>query len=129
MSKKAPRIVPSDKALTANPFAALGSLKETLPIGQTAPPESSPKPAANSPISNAAKIVVRKERKGHGGKTVTVVEGIAASAAEVVCGTMKRALGCGARVENGAIVLQGDIGDRASAWLEQNGAKRVVRGT
>lgn len=106
------------------PFAKLAALRDKLPVG-AAPPKA-PKPPKPRFLE---KVVVRHERKGHGGKTVTVVTGVAPHALDALCGEMKRALGCGARVEDGALVLQGEHVVRAIAFLEKQGALRIVRGS
>ena len=41
---------------------------------------------------------------------------------------MKKALGCGATVEDGSVVLLGDLAERARDWLAARGAKRIVPG-
>ena len=68
MKKKTEKIVSDGKALTTNPFAALVSLQNQLPLGdKTIAPEAksaSPKP---SPFAALGKVVVKKERKGNGG--------------------------------------------------------------
>lgn len=107
-----------------NPFAKLASLRDRLPPGQ----------APKAPVKKELplfleKVVVRHTRKGHGGKTVTVVSGVAAHALEAIASEMKKAMGCGARVEDGAVVLQGDLVERAVAWLEKKGAAKIVRGS
>jgi translation initiation factor 1 len=68
------------------------------------------------------------ERAGRGGKVVTVVEKLALPAKELETwlGELKRALGCGGVVEDGALVLQGDTRERVGAWLEKRGVKRVT---
>lgn len=76
-----------------------------------------------------ARVVLRRERKGRGGRTVTRVQGLGwddAALAELAR-AMARALGCGATIEDGDVVLQGDPGERAAAWLEERGVRRVVR--
>ena len=73
---------------------------------------------------------MRLERKGHGGKTVTLVEGLASAARDAVADRLKRALGTGVRVDDeGALVVQGDHVARVVDWLTKEGAPRVVRGT
>ena len=81
------------------------------------------------------KLVVRRERKGRGGKTVTLVEGLPALGDDGVAQLLKRlrkALGCGASAEASeaglVLVLQGDQGERAVDFFQSLGVKRVVRG-
>jgi translation initiation factor 1 len=105
-----------------NPFDKLKDLRASLPPGEPAKPQ-----AAKPPFLE--KVVVRFTRRGHGGKTVTVVSGIAPHALDGMCGEMKRALGCGARIDDGAIILQGDLVDRAIAFLEKKGAQKIARGS
>ncbi len=94
--------------------------------------EPTPSPPESAKASSAGlrgKAVVRKERKGRGGKTVTVVDGAAikrVSDIEALARTMRKALGTGARVEGGQVVLQGDQRTAASAWLQKQGATVVV---
>lgn len=113
----------------SNPFEKLAALRDQLPPGPA------PKPAApaRDPVEAAlrSKVVVRHERKGRGGKTVTMVQGLALqpAALEAFSRELKKALGCGATVEDGAIVLQGELMDRVIPWLEQRGATKLVRGS
>ena len=107
-----------------NPFDKLKDLRASLPPGEApVKPVKPPKPLF------LEKVVVRFTRKGHGGKTVTVVSGIAPHALEGMCAELKKGLGCGARVEDGAVVLQGELVDRAIVFLEKKGATRIVRGS
>ena len=41
---------------------------------------------------------------------------------------MRKGLGCGSFVEEGNVILQGDICDRAAEWLLKKGVKDVVSG-
>ena len=76
----------------------------------------------------AARAVVRMERAGRGGRTVTVVEKLELRPAELEAwlGELKRALGCGGVVEGAALVLQGDTRERVGAWLAARGVKKVT---
>lgn len=107
-----------------NAFGALGALREKLPEGKAPGPAKKPEPKA------PPKAVVRYERKGRGGKEVTVVEQLALPAAELSTwlSELKRALGCGGTVEDGALVIQGDQRERVKAWLEKRGVKKVSVG-
>lgn len=111
-----------------NPFAKLGALREQLPPGEPQKPLSEREQRKLKPPF-LEKVVVRFTRKGHGGKTVTVVTGVAPHALDSVCTEMKKALGVGARVEDGAVVLQGDLVSRAIQFLEKKGATKIVRGS
>ncbi|HET8733876.1 MAG TPA: translation initiation factor [Anaeromyxobacteraceae bacterium] len=117
----------------AAPFnAAFARLRERLPAGALpdAPPPSGDDPQRPPAAPPPARAVVRLERKGRGGKEATVIErldlppdGLASWLLE-----LKRSLGCGGGVEGDALVLQGDQRERAAAWLEDRGVRRVTRG-
>lgn len=104
---------------------AFAKLRERLPEDHAAP-EPGPPPEPALP----ARAVVRLERKGRAGKEVTVVEKLALQPRVLAAwaDALKRSLGCGGAVEDGAIVLQGDQRERARAWLEKKGVRRVVAG-
>ena len=116
---------------TSSPFAALAGLREQLPAATTtamtatAATETARKP----PVRFGEKVVVRLERKGHGGKTVTVVSGVLSSARDEVMGELKKKLGTGARDDGDDIVVQGDVVDRVIALLQAAGAKKVIKGS
>jgi translation initiation factor 1 len=109
-----------------NPFAALSLQRDALPAG---PPPAPVKPAAEPP-KGPARAVVRMERKGRGGKEVTVVEqlGLPPAEREVWVKALKGALGCGGSVEGETLVLQGDQRERLPALLEARGVRRVTVG-
>jgi len=81
-------------------------------------------------LPKLSKVSLQRRTAGYGGKTATVV--LLPRGAEVdleaLAKEMRKALGCGSRVEEGRVVLQGDIADRAEAWLLKRGVKRVTRG-
>ena len=71
---------------------------------------------------------LRMEKKGRGGKTVTVVAGLPNNAAFLreLCQELKRACGTGGAVDDGAIELQGDLRDRVREHLAKKGF--VIKG-
>jgi translation initiation factor 1 len=77
-----------------------------------------------------ARAVVRMERKGRGGKEVTVVEklGLRDSELETWCRELKQALGCGGSVDGDLIILQGDLRTRVPAALTAKGVEKVTVG-
>ena len=107
-----------------SPFAALEALRNQLPPG--APPP--PRPAAEK--RGPARAVVRMERKGRGGKEVTVVDKLGLSPDELArwCRELKQALGCGGAVDGDTIVLQGDLRRRLPELLAARGVGRVTVG-
>jgi translation initiation factor 1 len=78
------------------------------------------------PLRIVAKL--RMEKKGRGGKTVTVVDGLPRNSAflKELSHELKRACGTGGAVLDGAVELQGDLRDRVRTVLEQKGY--VVKG-
>ena len=71
---------------------------------------------------------VRMEKKGRGGKTVTVVDGLPNNAAFLkdLCRELKCACGTGGSVSDGAVELQGDLRERIREHLLGKGF--VVKG-
>lgn len=117
-----------------SPFAKLAALREQLPEAKV----STPKPAPSPPPSDllTGRIVVRKERKGRGGKTVTVLQGLRGSAdeREALAQELRKAMGCGGALEADAdgaplLVLQGELVERCVSWLVARGARDVRKGT
>lgn len=130
MAKKEP---PSTGALTQNPFAGLKDRLGVVPAPAPAPAALEPaKTAARAePTKSApARAVVRIEKKGRGGKEVTVVEKLSLGATELErwLKDLKQSLGTGGVVEEGSLVLQGDHRARIAAWLEARGVKKVTLG-
>ena len=116
-----------------NPFATLSALRDALPPGEAPSPVAAPDrgPVDATAALLARKLVVRRERKGRGGKTVTLVQwpdGADAPALDALARELRKALGTAAHVEENAVAVQGDIDDRVADWLAKRGAKRLVRG-
>lgn len=104
-----------------NPFSALGSLREQLPAGAARPGKSA---VPRVP----ARAVVRLERKGRGGKEVTIVSHLELKPKELESWlkALKSALGCGGSLEDDLIVIQGDQRERVRAVLTERGIARVT---
>jgi translation initiation factor 1 len=112
------------------PFAGLGErLGVTPDEGASAPsppPDQRPAAPASGPVLSRA--VVRIERRGRGGKEVTVVERLELPPVERErwLTALKAALGCGGVVEGDALVLQGDHRGRLPTILAARGVKKVT---
>jgi translation initiation factor 1 (eIF-1/SUI1) len=121
-----------DRPLTHNPFAALRGTVPEAPKPSDAPAERPPAPAPLPPPRREvrARVTVRRERSGRGGKTVTLAEGPGLAGRDLASLAREAAgaLGLGARVESGALVLQGDQRERLARWLAGLGFAQVVRG-
>ena len=79
---------------------------------------------ANEAIPNRVVAKLRMEKKGRGGKTVTVVYGLPNNAEflKTLCGELKRACSCGGATTEDGVELQGDLRDRVRAHLESKGS-------
>ncbi len=77
---------------------------------------------ANLP-ANAQKLSVRKEKKGRGGKTVTVVEGYKGNpqTLEALCKKVKQQCGVGGSVDRKTFIIQGDKADQVVKILIKEG--------
>ncbi|MFT5287081.1 MAG: translation initiation factor 1 [Planctomycetota bacterium] len=133
MKKKRIDVDDAPKGLTHNPFASLlpkpegretDATKRTANLASTARAST-----ASDSTSQAAKVVVRREKKGRGGKTVTRVTGIDMPGQQLdeLKREMTRALGCGGTIDVDDIVVQGDLTERAASWLgERLGVKVTI---
>jgi len=77
-----------------------------------------------APAASAkSRMVVRLDRKGRGGKSVTVIEGLQLSVedSEKLLKQIKAKLGTGGTVKNGTLEIQGDHGDAVMAELSGKG--------
>jgi translation initiation factor 1 len=89
---------------------------------------SSARGKANESIPNRVVAKMRMEKKGRGGKTVTVIYGLPHNSEflATLSGELKRACGCGGTATEDGVELQGDLRDRARAHLERKGF--IVKG-
>lgn len=95
-------------------------------------------PASNCQCSTRAAVTeavparvtakLRMEKKGRGGKTMTVVDGLPRNDAflKALCAELKRLCGTGGAVADGAVELQGDLRDRLRPHLLSKGF--IVKG-
>lgn len=85
-------------------------------IDRTPPPAAAP---------GKQKTIVRLDRKGRGGKAVTVIEGLGLSVqdSEKLLKQLKAKLGTGGTVKDGALEIQGDHCDAVMAELTDKGYK------
>ena len=87
------------------------------------------KPKSLPPKDQIASIL--RERKGRGGKTVTVISnfvGIGLPEKEALAKTIQKACGTGGTVKEGRIEIQGDKREEAARILAEAGFKPVFAG-
>jgi translation initiation factor 1 len=117
------------KAPFHSPFAGLAGLRDALPEGEAAEDEAAPEGGEHREATARVppRAVVRYQRKGRGGKEVTLIEklGLSAGERERWLKALKRDLGCGGVVEGEVIALQGDQRARLPGLLERRGVGRV----
>jgi translation initiation factor 1 len=112
-----------------DPFAALEALRSSLPVGEVVTKTLTQQAQKVGPKA-PGRAVVRMERKGRGGKEVTVIDKLGLKPAELEqwCRDLKQALGCGGAVDGELIVLQGDLRTRVPAVLTGKGIAKVTVG-
>jgi len=69
-----------------------------------------------------------RDRKGRGGKTVTLVVGIPPQSAQAVASDLKRLCGTGGTVRDEVIEIQGDVRQRIKPELERRGYTVKIAG-
>src|SRR5262249_37357697 len=121
-----------------SPPARLGTLGDLLQRQGVAGPVERPAPTAPArsadpdvpDLAGCGKITLRRERKGHGGKTVTGGAGAPLAAPRPARGapSLPRAPGAGAPVDGDVVVVQGDRRARVQSWRAAQGARRIVAG-
>lgn len=66
---------------------------------------------------------LRMEKKGRGGKTVTVIFGLPHNEPFLknLCSELKKSCGCGGAITEDGVELQGELRDRVRGYLEKKG--------
>jgi len=90
------------------------------------------KPPAAPSISNPAKqgVRIRRESKGRGGKTVSIVDGLplGESDRKALLKKLKAQLGTGGALKDGALEIQGEHRDKLLQLLEKEGFQAKLSG-
>ncbi|GEM_PF-1193228 len=127
----------ADEEILNNPFAEVApdlGFKSKSDISGKVSTENKTKSAKKEEtfkFSDIERVVLQKSRKGRGGKTVTFVSVLPDMSGEKLkslCSILKKQMGCGAWVEEGAVVLQGDVSERTLEFMGKKGVKNLIRG-
>jgi translation initiation factor 1 len=91
------------------------------------PTRAEPK-AANLPHDGVVRLL--RDRKGRGGKTVTLITGLSGSSAALtaLASDLKRMCGTGGTLRGDVLEIQGDFRDRLQTELERRGYTVRVAG-
>ena len=111
---------PAPGSLTHNPFASLKGRAASRP--NPAPPVIA-KQAAPRPLM----VRVRLETKGRSGKVVTRIAGLPRENLTAIAARITQALGCLATSDDGDVLLEGSLKERATEWLERAGDLRAIK--
>lgn len=117
----------------AGSFAALGGLVYSTDGGKHCPGCQQPVEQCScqtDAVLGDGNVRVRRESKGRGGKTVTVVAGLAQTAAQLkdTAKQLKQLCGVGGAVKEEVIEIQGDQQDKVLQWLLSQGYKAKKSG-
>lgn len=111
-------------------LAGLGGLVYSTDAGRMCPACRQPVAACTcrsaAPVPAGDGVVrVSRESKGRGGKTVTLVKGLAldAEALAALAKRLKTACGSGGAIKDGVVEVQGDHCDKVIAALQAEGHK------
>lgn len=101
--------------------SALGSLLSSGELPDAEPMAQAQDPAPSH--SPSGRIVITYERKGRGGKEVTIASGFELDHEELsqLASWLKQKLGAGGSARGGEILIQGDRRDRLAELLRQKG--------
>ena len=124
----------SNETLKHNPFAGLAQVvapSEARPRRPSPDEDAGVDPREDVELLRKTavfpnKVTLRQETKGRHGKTVTRITGFASADLAVLAAQLKKALGCGAIVENDDLLLLGAVEERAASWFRKAGATRIV---
>lgn len=137
MKRKDRSRTPEPEGPFNNAFEKLKSLASDLPPGPApesatdTPPLSDRDSAARDSTARGStapsRAVIRLERKGHGGKEVTVLSHLEMSeqALGSLLSELKSTLGVGGRRKDDSLVFQGDQRERLRGVLTDRGVKRI----
>ena len=112
------------EGFSSNPFASLAN-RSDLPAPAPEPEASKAEPEEVLDLSKT-RIHTNIEKKGRGGKTVTLIgglDGLPAKQHEQLVAALKKGLGVGVSTEDTVIVVQGDQRPRLAGVFEKFGYK------
>ena len=104
----------------------INSLVCSTEVGQVI----SEKDAILPQTASRGSVTIQRERKGHRGKTVTLIRGLSlqSTALHALAAELKKSCGCGGSVKEGIILIQGDKRDHLFQLLTARGYNPKIAG-
>jgi uncharacterized repeat protein (TIGR03833 family) len=124
--RKSPISGTTTGALTHSPFAKLADDAKLAALATSATPPTPARAAPQKPPPPCT-VRMRLESAGRSGKVVTRISGLPAANLEAIASRLRRALGCGASIDDRDVILQGSLEARASDWLDHAGDMHAIR--
>jgi translation initiation factor 1 len=84
--------------------------------------------AVSSPVRKDNIVRLHRDKKGRGGKTVTVITGLPVAQLDALARELKRLCGTGGTVRGDTVEIQGDHRDRLQPALQARGFTVKVAG-
>ena len=131
MARKRKEVISTEASSSFHqPFAGLAGLKASLPEGPATEADSAAEQAPAGDAATPARAVIRRSKKGRGGREVTEIShlGLSPEALATWVRELRTQLGCGGAVEEDLLILHGDQRDRVEAWLKARGVRKITRG-
>ena len=122
------RVVYDSDAVEPGRCPTCGKRMDRCSCGQSRAPQQEPAKPLNLPRDGVVRLL--RDRKGRGGKTVTLVAGLSGSPEKlaVLASELKRACGTGGTLRGDLIEMHGDIRDRLKTELERRGYTVKIAG-
>jgi translation initiation factor 1 len=105
-----------------------GKRLDRCTCGRRGPAQAAPAPALKLPKDGIVRLL--RDRKGRGGKTVTLVVGLSGTAAQLqqLASDLKRLCGTGGTLRGEVVEIQGDVRERIRPELERRGYTVKIAG-
>jgi translation initiation factor 1 len=118
-----------DRRLVYDSDAPLERMSPSAQARRSASKAAPPPPKLHLPKDGIVRLL--RDRKGRGGKTVTLVAGLSgldATGLHALASDLKRLCGTGGTVRGELIEIQGDVRERIKAELERRGYTVKIAG-
>src|SRR5262245_20038157 len=123
------RLVYDSDAVQPGRCPTCGKRQDRCTCGQARVPRR-PLPAPPSQVPRDGVVRLLRDRKGRGGKTVTLITGLTGAPAvlQALASDLKRLCGTGGTWRDGVLEIQGDFRPRLQAELERRGYTVKIAG-